>query len=185
MNRLYFCTVFRVMQELNAVCLNYLQFEVSNTPNREANMTQVAFSAPDIDEDYAFWMGRQIELIRERQFAQLDIDKLLDELGYLVGKLKRALRGRFRVLMTHLLKCQFQPALRSNSWISAICSQRSTIEDLLEDSPSLKGLVGEFIEKEYSRAVRQAVFETGLPRATFPTGLPYTEQQLFDFDFIP
>jgi hypothetical protein len=59
------------------------------------------------------------------------------------------------------------------------------IEDLLEDSPSLKTLVGPYIQDEYKRAVRQAVLETGLPRTTFPAELPYTEQQLFDFDFIP
>src|SRR5689334_22751273 len=120
MNRLYFCTVFRVMQELNAVCLNYLQIRVSNRVNREANMTQVALSAPGIDEDYALWLERQIELIRERQFAQLDIDNVIDELEYLLSGRRKSLRTRLAVLTTHLLKCEFQPAHKSNSWIRTI-----------------------------------------------------------------
>lgn len=185
MNRLYFCTVFRVMQELNAVCLNYLQIRLSHTTNREETMTQAALSCPDIDDDYVLWMERQIDLIRERQFVQLDIDNLLGELAYFVAKQKRGLRSRLRVLMLHLLKCEYQPALRSNSWISTICTQRRKVEDLLEDSPSLKSLVEPDSQAEYKRAVRQAVIETGLARTVFPDALPYTEQQLFDFDFIP
>ena len=173
------------MQELNAVCLNYLQIRVSNPVISEANMSYLALSSPDIDEDYLLWFEHQIELLRERQFAQLDVDNLLGELVYFVKKRKRGARSRLRVLMTHLLKCEYQPLLRSNSWISTICTQRMKIEDLLEDSPSLKTLVGPYIQDEYKRAVRQAVCETGLPRTTFPAELPYTEQQLFDFAGIP
>ena len=173
------------MQELNAVCLNYLQFGVSNRVISEANMTQTAFAAPCIDDDYVLWMARQIELIRERQFAQLDIGNLLDELEYLVKKQKRGLRSRLAVLMLHLLKCEYQPSLRSNSWIRTICNQRRKVEDLIEDSPSLKRLIEDYIQTEYKRAVRQAVLETGLPRTAFPAAPPYTEQQLLDFDFIP
>ena len=173
------------MQELNAVWLNYLQIGLSNSVNSEAIMSYLALSYPDIDEDCILWLEHQIELLRERQFAQLDIDNLLDELEYFVKKRKRGLRSRLRVLISHLLKCEYQPLLRSNSWISTICTQRMKIEDLLEDSPSLKNLVGPYIQAEYQRAVRQAVFETGLPNATFPDELPYTEQQLLDFDFIP
>ncbi|MES2018894.1 MAG: DUF29 domain-containing protein [Pseudomonadota bacterium] len=148
-------------------------------------MTHVALSAPDIDDDYVVWMERQIELIRERQFAQLDIESLLDELEYFVKKHKRSLRSRLSVLMLHLLKCEYQPVLRSNSWITTICNQRRKIEDLFEESPSLKSLVDASIDSEYKRAVRQAVLETGLPPTSFPTAPPYTKEQLFDFDFIP
>lgn len=185
MNRLYFCTVFRLMQELNAVWLNYLRIGVSNPRNQEVIMTDAALSFPGIDEDYALWMERQIELIRERQFAQLDIDNLLGELEYLVQRSKRALRSRLRVVILHLLKCEYQPVMRSNSWIGTICSQRGKIEDLLEDNPSFRSLIASSIDAEYRRAVKQAVHETGLPRTAFPSSLPYSEQQLLDFDFIP
>jgi hypothetical protein len=162
-------------------CLNYLQFWVSNLCICEEIMS----TAPDIDADYLLWIERQVDLIRERQFAQLDIANLLEELDYLVKKHKRSLRSRVRVLMLHLLKCEYQPFMRSSSWVSTICTQRSEIEDLLEDSPSLKRLLGGFVDAEYKRAVKQAMFETGLPRTSFPASPPYTEQQLLDVDFIP
>jgi hypothetical protein len=173
------------MQELNAVCLNYLHFRVSNAMNREANMTQVAFSAPDIDDDYALWLERQIELIRERQFAQLDIDNLIDELEYILSSRRKALRTRLAVLTTHLLKCEFQPAHKSNSWIRTICTQRNAIDRLIEQSPSLGPQVPSSASHEYKRALRQAAKETSLPKSAFPGELPYTEEHLLDFDFIP
>jgi hypothetical protein len=148
-------------------------------------MTHAALSTPDIDTDYVLWLERQIKIIRERQFAQLDVDNLLDELEYVVSKRKRVLRSRLRVLMLHLLKCEHQPLQRSHSWISTICTQRREIEEALEDSPSLAHLVRPFAEAEYKYAVLLAAVETGLPEATFPASSPYREQQLLDVDFIP
>jgi hypothetical protein len=80
---------------------------------REANMRNAAFSAPDIDEDYVLWMEGQIAILRNRQFSQLDIALLLEELDFFVGKHKRELRGRLRLQMLHLLQCEYQPLLRS------------------------------------------------------------------------
>jgi len=70
-------------------------------------MTHLSLSSPEIDTDYVLWLERQIEIIRERNFVLLDIENLLDELEYSVNKRKRALRSRLRVLMLHLLKCEF------------------------------------------------------------------------------
>ena len=148
-------------------------------------MMHTALSTPDIDADYVLWLERQIEIIRERNFAQLDVDNLLDELEYAVNNRKRALRSRLRVLMLHLLKWEFQPALRSNSWIRTMCNQREKIQDILEDSPSLANLVPSYVESEYKRAVKRAVLETGLPKTAFPALPAYTDQQLLDIDFIP
>ena len=173
------------MQELNAVCLNYLRIGVSDPLNSEAIMTYLALSSPDIDEDYALWLEQQIELIRERQFAQLDIANLVDELEFILSSRRKALRTRLAVLTSHLLKCEFQPAHKSNSWIRTICTQRNAIDRLIEQSPSLGPLALPSAQHEYKRALRQAAKESGLPKSSFPCELPYTEQQLLDFDFIP
>ncbi len=148
-------------------------------------MNEITFSAPGIEEDYVLWLGHQIELIRERQFVQLDIENLLDELESLVKKRKKELRSRLRFLIWHLLKWEYQPNLRSKSWISTIATQREAIEDELDESPSLKPMLLSFAETEYRRSVRRAILETGLPKATFPVELPYTEKQLLDFDYLP
>ena len=173
------------MQVLNAVCTNYLHLFVSNQAKSEANMNQTALLAPDIDADYVLWLEHQITLIRERQFAQLDLDNLLDELESLVKTRKTELRSRLRVLIMHLLKWEYQPWLRSTSWVSTIITQRRDIESLLEENPSFRRLIGEYSHKEHRRAARDAVKETGLAPATFPAALPYSEEQLLDHDFFP
>jgi len=148
-------------------------------------MTHAAFSSPDIDDDFVLWLERQIELIRERQFAHLDIDNLVEELDVIVSSRRKALRTRLAVLTSHLLKCEYQPALKSNSWIRTICTQRNAIDRLIEQSPSLAPQILSAARHEYDRALRQAAKETSLPKSAFPGELPYTEQQLLDFDFIP
>jgi hypothetical protein len=130
-------------------------------------------------------MEGQIAILRNRQFSQLDIALLLEELDFFVGKHKRELRGRLRLQMLHLLQCEYQPLLRSTSWISSICIQRNEIDDALEGSPSLRPQLATVAAAQYPRAVAQAAKETGLPISHFPPSLPYTEAQLLDHDFLP
>ena len=52
-------------------------------------MMHTALSSPDIEADYVLWLERQIEIIRERNFAQLDIENLLDELGFSASVLRK------------------------------------------------------------------------------------------------
>ena len=148
-------------------------------------MNPAALTTPSIDDDFAVWMAHQITLIRERQFDQLDFDHLLEELESLVKHRKTELRSRLRVLTMHLLKWEFQPWLRSPGWVSTIITQRIEIEELLEENPSFRRLLKGYAEQAYPRAVRGAVKETSLPLATFPSDLPYSEEQLLDDDFFP
>jgi hypothetical protein len=123
--------------------------------------------------------------LREHQFSQLDLPNLMDELEYIVSKQKTSLRGRLRVLILHLLKCEFQPAMRSPSWIRTINTQRRKIEELIEASPSLARQVDTWATVQYRKAARDAAKETGLPKSTFPAELPYSAEQLLDIDFVP
>lgn len=148
-------------------------------------MNQFATVPPDIDTDYVVWLDRQVELLREKQFALLDLENLLGELEYIVRKERNALRSRLVITIAHLLKCEFQPGLKSKSWRLTLYAQRAKIEDILENSPSLARHVLPYARGDYAKAVRQAVHETGLPKKACPTDLPYTEAQLLDFDFIP
>ena len=148
-------------------------------------MNHVALEPPDIDTDYVVWMEHQITLIRQRQFAQLDLDNLLDELESLVKNRKTQLRGRLRVLIMHLLKWEHQPWLRSSSWVSTILHQRRDIEDLIEENPSFERILHDYFVREHRRAARDAVKETGLELSTFPAELPYSEEELLDHDFFP
>lgn len=137
----------------------------------------------DIEQDVAQWYQRQIDLLRARRFEELDVENLIGELEYFVGKDRRELASRLEVLLMHLLKCQFQQRRISHSWLGTLAEQRSEIGKLLEESPSLAPTVERVAAKVYPTALRRAADETRLPLATFPATNPYTREQLLDDDY--
>ncbi|NVD98458.1 DUF29 domain-containing protein [Massilia sp. BJB1822] len=140
---------------------------------------------PGYEEDFALWLDAQAALLRNGQFAQLDIENLIEELNGMSRHERHALKSRLEVLIQHLLKCQFQPERKTPSWTSTIIEQRARIHTILEDSPSLLPQIAQFANKAYAIAVRKAATETGLPSVVFPAALPYVAEQLLDEDFLP
>ncbi|MES2756171.1 MAG: DUF29 domain-containing protein [Pseudomonadota bacterium] len=137
------------------------------------------------EEDLAMWYQRQADLLRARRFDELDLDNLIEELEVAVGNLRRELNSRLRVLLMHLLKCQFQHDRISGSWRGTLLEQRGEIADLITENPSLGPGLMQAAAKVYPRAVHGAATETGLPRAAFPATNPYSRDQLLDFDYMP
>jgi hypothetical protein len=125
------------------------------------------------DQDLLAWAERQAADLRAGQLDRLDVEHLSDELEAMAGKLRRELKSRLRILLAHLLKWQFQPRRRSRSWAATIAEQRDEIEDLLEESPSLRRELEAITRAAYPQALRRAAIETGLPHQSFPADLPY------------
>ena len=144
-----------------------------------------AMASPGYEEDLVVWMERQIELLRMRKFEQLDLENLLEELEGMVRSERRGLRSRLEVVMLHLLKYQFQPARRTRSWLATLGEQRRKIALMLEDSPSLRGTLCDYMDAGYPSVVKRAASQTGLRPAVFPASCPYTVEQLLDEDFLP
>jgi len=106
----------------------------------------------------------------------------------MAGRERRELKSHLRILITHLLKWEFQVNQREihgSSWRKSVRNARHEIADLLEDSPSLKPRVDEFLPEMYKRARADASDESGLPIDTFPPSCPWDFAQLMDHDFWP
>lgn len=131
------------------------------------------------------WLKHQAELLRARKFGQLDLDNLVDELNDMGRSRQRELKHRLMILVKHLLKCQIQPDHVSGSWLGKLNEQRGAIETLLEDIPSLNAAVPEYLLAGYGRAVKEAAAETKFPLSAFPLQLPFSQQQILDYQFIP
>jgi hypothetical protein len=133
------------------------------------------------DEDFVLWTNRQATLLRRRAAGKLtnDIDldwlNLAEEIEAAGRNTRRELRNRLARLLQHLLKWQFQPALRSRSWRATIRTQRQEIEDLLADNPSLRARLPEFLAATYPRARDATLDETGL--LNLPQAPPFTIDQ--------
>ncbi len=126
------------------------------------------------DTDFALWIEQTAQLMRDHAFDQVDWENVIEEIESLGRSDKRALRSQVTRVIMHLLKWDYQPECRSNSWRGSIVEGHTQIEELLQDSPSLKPYLAQVLAKCYGNAVEQAGAETGLPINTFPVECPYT-----------
>ena len=127
---------------------------------------------------------------------------------------QRELKSRLEVLLTHLLKWEYQPERRQrgHSWAGTILEQRHALADLLDDNPSLKEEVKTVLPLVYARAWERALYEMRPPGGArllgsfpnrgfdFPQGdphaklmpfasvrsrCPWTEHDIFADEFWP
>lgn len=144
-----------------------------------------AAASPGYEEDFVVWLDAQAEFLRAGRLELLDRENLIDELTSMASRYRHEVQSRMRVVLTHLLKCQFQSDHKTRSWKAALLEQRHEIKLLVASSPSLRHVVTDKMEHCYQYARRIAATETGLPVAHFPQHSPYTVEQMLDEDFLP
>jgi Domain of unknown function DUF29 len=137
------------------------------------------------ERDFCLWIERQAELLRERRFDELDLANLVEEIEAIARRDKKAIKNNLVVLLTHLLKHEFQPEQRSSSWRGSIVEHRQRLRDDFEESPSLRPHAAEVFARAYADARERASAETGLPLRSFPRSSNYTLEQTLDPKFLP
>lgn len=137
------------------------------------------------ETDFYTWTQEQVSLLKTQQWEQLDTVNLIEEIETLGRRERQELRNRLGVLLGHLLKWQFQPEKRSNSWLGTIREQRVQVKLLLQDSPSLKPYLDEVFFTIYELGLALAIRETELGEQVFPEICPYTLDQTLNTEFLP
>ena len=138
------------------------------------------------EEDGYSWALEQAALLRARRLDQIDIENIAEEIESWGKSFANELRSRYGTLLMHLLKWQFQPERRSNSWAATIRRERREIERHLRLNPGLKSRRGELFADSYDTARDDAVAETNRPLAAFPETLPCTcLDEIMDPEFWP
>ena len=137
------------------------------------------------DRDFARWAEENAGLLRAGRTQDADLRHIAEEIEDMGKERQHALKSHLRVLLSHLLKHQFQPSRRSTSWLRTIANARAEIEDLLEENPSLVPLVGPLAIAAYPRSAKLAAIETKLPLSRFPARCPYTAKQIRDDAYLP
>ncbi len=115
------------------------------------------------DHDFFAWTQDQADALKRRSANELDWENLLGEVEDLGRSERRELRSRLIVLMTHILKWELQPEMRSRGWMATIRIQQRELQDLLGESPSLKTTLDRIWTKAYADADDVAAIETALP----------------------
>ena len=137
------------------------------------------------ETDFYEWTQQQARLLRERRFADLDLENLIDEVGSVGSSEKREIRNRLTVLIAHLLKWKFQPGRRGESRRETIDEQRRMLLDIIDTSPSLRAYVHERAVEMYRSGRLAAAKETQIAFGVFPEESPFTPDQVINPDYFP
>lgn len=135
--------------------------------------------------DFNLWIQRTAQLLRERRWHEIDLEHLIEEIEDLGKSERRGIASQLTRLLLHLLKWQYQPQRRSDSWLDSITDARTQINLALEDSPSLQNYPAEAIGQSYQRARRQAAKQTGMPLSVFPEECLYSLELVLQEDWLP
>ncbi|MEH2169497.1 MAG: DUF29 domain-containing protein [Nostoc sp.] len=139
------------------------------------------------EQDFCAWVEKTAELLHSHQWDTLDLEHLIEEVVDLGKSQQRALQSALRLVLSHLLKWNYQPECRSRSWQVIITRERLNIDELLQESPSLQRLLNdaEWINTIYQRARREAMVETSLSEDNFAIACPFSVDEILDLDFYP
>ncbi|APB34331.1 hypothetical protein GlitD10_2005 [Gloeomargarita lithophora Alchichica-D10] len=137
------------------------------------------------NQDFLMWTEQQAHLLESHCWHKLDIANLTEEILALGKQQRQEFRNRLAVLLTHLLKGQYQPHRRGQSWILTIKEQRLQVDELLQDNPSLNADIEALQAASYRLAILRAAQETKLDENQFPVNCPYTFAQIMSANFWP
>jgi len=136
----------------------------------------------EYDVDFVEWTAQTAELLRQRRFAEVDLEHLAEEIEDLGKGDARAVRSQLSRMLMHLIKLRIQPERASKSWGHSIVDAQGEIERAMKDSPSLRRHLAANLEELYSMAVKFALRETKLTARAkeldIPPTCPYTLDEL-------
>jgi hypothetical protein len=130
------------------------------------------------EKDFYLWAYHQADLLRHKNFEDIDIIHLVEELESLGTSEASKLQSHLTVLLLHLLKIEFQPKKHTRSWDLSIKNARYHANRTLTKNPSLKRHLPEIFKDAYFSARLSAAQETGLSEETFPEKCPWAIEEI-------
>ena len=114
------------------------------------------------EKDFVRWTEEQSAALRDAAGLAtnlaLDWENLAEEIDSLGRSQSRELASRVAVVIEHLIKLETSPATDPRpGWMDTIDRERRDIEDLLNDSPSLRAKVADIVARETPRTIRLVV----------------------------
>ncbi len=155
------------------------------------------------ENDYEKWLERQKALLLSKNFDDLDINNLVEELEEMGDSNFKALESYLEILILHLLKWNYQKTVLKDDWVedrvahlwlSSIDYSRLKIEEKLEEKPALKIKVKPNIEIIYNKALRLAIKEMNrysrsenqkINIKSFPDNCPWSFEEMITEDWLP
>jgi hypothetical protein len=137
----------------------------------------------DIDDDE--WLEQTINLLKNHQFQQLDLDNLIEELEDLGIEKKNAVASLLEQIIRHLLLLQYwttEAEYNAVHWQEEIYNFRTQLRRTI--TTNLRKYLEDELTSIYQDALGFVKIKT-TNLVTFPTECPYSQEQLLDRSWLP
>ena len=140
------------------------------------------------ETDYQIWLEQTLAQLRTRDFGNLDLKNLIEEIESLGKSDKRAIASYLMRLCEHLLKIKYWESEREaclQGWKLEVRNFRLQIRAILKDSPSLKTHLRENFLAEYQNGRKLFLDDSELDGTLIPEEPSFTIEQALDEDWLP
>ena len=125
------------------------------------------------EKDFYRWTNQQVLLLHQKDFKNVDIVHLIEEIKSLGNSERDKLESHLTILFMHLLKIKYQPEKKTRSWDISVKMSIVHANKTLKKNPSLKSKLISLSKDAYETARYAAAQETGLEVETFPEDCPW------------
>ena len=136
------------------------------------------------ERDFLLWTTDTVAKLKAKDFGQLDLENLIEEIESLGRAQKKELKSRLLVLLEHLLKRLYVNSPDNyRGWEITINEQRRQLELEIEDSPSLKTIWDEAFSTAWRLALKGV--RKDYPQVIFPDVWSFSNDidSMLDCDF--
>ncbi|GCA74787.1 hypothetical protein MiTe_01613 [Microcystis aeruginosa NIES-2520] len=140
------------------------------------------------EKDYYLWIEKTISLLENHQFSDLDLDNLIEEISDMGKSQRQSLKSYLTRLLEHLLKLVYwESELEYNQrgWKNEIRNFRLGIQQIIEDSPSLKPYLAEIFSSCYQNARKLFLDLSGMAENLVGLAPICTIEQALNEDWFP
>lgn len=134
--------------------------------------------------DDSQWLEEMIKLLKKRQFENLDLENLIEELTNLGTEKKNAVVSLLEQVIWHLLLLEYWTIERDNNqghWESEIVSFRTQLRRRL--TTNLRNYLAKELPSIYQDALIYVRTKTRF-KVDFPGSCPYSLEQLLDINYF-
>jgi hypothetical protein len=139
------------------------------------------------DRDFAAWLDAQVAALRERRFADLDLDNLIEEVESIRRAEARSVEHHARVVVAQLLQLAHSTLSDPrHCWKATANAHRHQLEMCV--TPMLRGELNARLEEVYTegRDIAATVLETeGTDQRWLPEKCPYALSEVLEDDWFP
>ena len=130
-------------------------------------MTQTVTRKSLYESDYLLWTQEVVLKLKARDFDNVDLENLIEEIEDLGHSKKDELKSRLNTLLEHLLKRIYVDMPQEfNGWQRTIREQRKRLDWLLDANPSLKTVWDDTFDIAWRYALRDV--REDYPQYQFP-----------------